>query len=422
MPRVRFARARTIVAGGLTLLVAAGATVAAAASSSGTPGVVPPKVCGKDLTYQNDPNGLLKTVPASTRSLYALYPYTVQKTPWSSFKGKKGPWKIGYVSFPTNNPFKVGLLAELQQQFKAAKAKGLVTGSLQTYIQPSFSTATPEQQDAAIQQMVNNGVDGILVHALNSTAEAPAFDAAGKAGVPVVLISDASPPSKYAINVFWNNNANARADLLGLLVKNGQIKSGKTTSLLMVRGVPGFTVEQAQYDSGVQDIKPCPGVKVVGSVWGQWNAAVQKTEVLKFLASHPEPVNLVFVDGGPAGVIEAFQQAGRPLPAMNYSGTSGGDLAWWSQNKSKITATGYQYSGASVAYTEFRLLLRILAGKEPRFRDISLVPAKVTSANVSQFATPGKSLTWIGDARMSPNAFASQLDQFFKTPGSPGGF
>jgi ABC-type sugar transport system substrate-binding protein len=387
--------------------------------------VQPPTICGQNLVYKHsDPDHVLSTLSPAARAMYKNYPYDVRSTPWATFAGKKPPWKIGYVSFPTNNPWKVNLYNELQKQFAAAKAKGLVSGKLVTYIQPSFATATPEQQDAAIQQMVHDGVDGIIVHALNSTAETPAIDAAGKAGVPVILISDVAPNSKYAINVFANNNAYARAATIQLAVNKGIIKNGNTTNVLIVRGVPGFSVETAQYESGIENLKPCPGINIVGTVTGQWNPAVTKTEVLKFLASNPEPISMVFVDASMSGVIEAFQEAGRPIPLMNFSGTSGGDLAWWLANKSKYQAVGQQYSGASVAWSEFRILLRVLGGKGLKIRDISLPPETVTNANLAQFATAGKPLTWIGDTRGAVDGWAnnSVLDRFFKQPGTPDGF
>jgi ribose transport system substrate-binding protein len=413
----------------ITAIVVAAAAVAGAASASpaGTPGVtlVPPKTCGQDVTFKHaDPAGVLQKLPPSARTMYSIWPYPVKATPWSTFKGKKGPWKIGYISFPIDNPWKVNFLDELKREFAQAKAKGLVTGTLQTYIQPSWTTATPEQQDAAIQEMVRSGVDGILIHPLNAIAETPAIDAAGKAGVPVVLTSDVAPSSSYAVNIWSQNNSPSFAGTLDLLQKRGAFGPGKTVNVLRVRGIPGVTVEQAFQDAATADMSVCKGIHVVGTVWGKWNPATTKEEVLKFLASHPERIDLVIQNGSmQAGIIQAFEQAGRSVPPIAWGGTSGGDLSWWLAHKSTYQSVGGQYSGAMVAYTTLRLLLRILDGRGLQVRDISLPPRMVTNANLAEMATPGKPVTWVGDVRGPVDGWASNqvLDRFFAKSGTPGG-
>jgi ribose transport system substrate-binding protein len=373
------------------------------------------------VVFKHSGPAFASLTPAA-RKLYAPYPYSVNSTPWKGFKGKKGPWKIGFINFPVDNPWQVKLLAQLKAEFAKAKAKGLVEGSLQTYIQPSFATATPEQQSSAIAQMVRAGVDGILIHPLNAVAETPAIDAAGKAGVPVVLTSDVAPTSKYAINVFAQNNSPTYAGTLANMVKNGLIGEGKTVNVLMVRGIPGVTVEEAFYDAAVADLKACPGVKVVGTVWGRWNAATAKTEILKFLASHPDKVDLVFQSSVGGGVIAAFESAGRPIPVMNFGGASGGDLSWWAANKDTTAmknAVGGQFGGFQVAYTTFRILLRVLAGDQIKARDIHIPASITTNANIDRFATKGKPLTWVGDIRGPLDGWGSDklLDNYFTTTG-----
>ena len=123
---------------------------------------------------------------------------------WATFKGKKPPWKIGYIDFPLVNASQVDSLSNFKRLMKVAQAKGLVS-SVVTYIQPSMATATPEQQINAIQQMVREGVNGIIIHAINDQAEAPAIDAAGKAGVPIVTQLDIVPNSKYVVNLTAEN-------------------------------------------------------------------------------------------------------------------------------------------------------------------------------------------------------------------------
>ena len=57
--------------------------------------------CGQyDPTLAPDPSGILKTLPAAAQAAYTYDPYPVEGTPWSTFKGKKPPYKLAYVGEP----------------------------------------------------------------------------------------------------------------------------------------------------------------------------------------------------------------------------------------------------------------------------------------------------------------------------------
>lgn len=383
----------------------AATTAKAAAGGCGTiPSVPPPNSAS-----------VIASLPKSAQARYNLYPYQVSKSPWAAFKGKKPPWKIGFISFPVTSPWQQGLDAQLQSEIAQAKKAGLVS-SLVKYIQPDPSTATPEQQIAAIQQMVREGVDGILVLPLAGSPLVPAIDAAGKAGVPVVLITNAVQKSKYAINVFTQNQAPAQAGVLGLIKKG---------NILVVHGIPGVPAE-AGFEDGIKAVlSRCPNIHVAGTVTGQWSDGPAKAAVLQYLASHPEPVDGVLQNGSMGeGIIGAFQQTSRGVPPISLGGCEGGDLSWWLAHRKTYKTVGSCDNGPQTAYTEFRVLLRVLAGKGLKVNAISLPPELVTSSNLSTFAPPNKPLDWAGSSLGPLSSWGSDsvLNDYFKKPGSPGGF
>ncbi len=384
--------------------------------------ITAPTTCGDDLVYnQSDPDGIMSKLPQSVQTDLSTYMYTARATPWTTFKKKAGPWKIGWISTPVNNPWLVNLDAQLREEFAAAKAAGVVDGDLQVYIQPSTSTATPEQQAAAISQMVSQGVDGIILFPADGIAEASAIDAAGEAGVPVITVSPA-PTSKYAINLTSNNQENSYAGTFKLLTDKGVMGPGKTLNTLFVRGVAGVTVEQAYWDMLQADLKPCSGINDLGTVWGGWSPATTKTEVLKFLAAHPEKIDLVLQGGSmQAGVIEAFQQAGRPIPAMTMGGSSGGDLAWWAANTSTFDGYGLMYSGKQMAWASWQILMRTLNGNGPLVNSFNPASVVLTNDDIAKYVEPGTDLEWVGDMAGDKTDWVSstQLDAYFTTPGSP---
>jgi ribose transport system substrate-binding protein len=375
--------------------------------------------CGQDVSYINqikDPDGVFKQLPASIQANYGPWPYQVKSTPWLNFPGKPPPWTIGLIMFPVGSPWQADLITQAEAEVTAATAKGLTKGSLVKFIQPSQATATPEQQIAAIQQMVSQGVSGILLLPLAGPPLVPAIDAAGAAGVPVVILDNVIDQSKYVVNVWSQNNSPAAAGVAGIV---------KTGNVLIVRGIAGNPVEQAFQDAAVADIAACPGLKVVGTIYGNWTNATAKSEVVKWLAAHPGvKVDAVIQNGiMMAGIVEAFQQAGLPVPPISDGGCQGGELSWWLANVNTYKTVGTCFNGYQTAWSEFRLLTRILSGKGLKVRDISVPVPLVTNANVATYATPGQPLSWGGEPLgpidgWAPNSF---LDGYFTKPGNPGG-
>lgn len=348
--------------------------------SAGGTMLTPPSECGKDAKYTvEDPDNVLKTLDPKTRAAYDIWPFPVAGTPWKDAPAKKPPYKLGYIEFPVVNAWQKHVLEQIKKNVEKAKEAGLVS-DLVTYIQPSMATATPDQQIGAIHQMMREGVDGILIHPLNPDATAAAMDEAGKAGIPVVTILTPTSKSKYVINVMAQNFP--FGSTLALLKPLGLY--GKDTNVLMVRGLAGQAAEESWAEIGKADLLPCKGTKLVGEVWGDWNLAKVKTQVLQFLASHPEKIDVVLQNGSmAAGVIQAFEQAGRPVPLIAMANSNAGDLAWWDEHKDEYKSAGTTVNGYQASNASFRVLMRTLQGKGPKLRDMQIPAPTVTNENLA---------------------------------------
>ena len=261
-------------------------------------------------------------------------------------------------------------------------------------------------------------MNGILLLPLSGPAEAPAVDAAGKAGVPIVLMDNVIPQSKYAIDVWSQNQTTADSGTLGL------IKSG---NVLIVRGIAGQPSEQIFENQAVKDIADCRNIHIAGTVWGNWDATTAKTAVLQFLISHPQKIDGVIQNGEMVpGIVSAFQQAGRPVPPISDGGCQGGELSWWLAHQSSYKTVGMCFNGYQTGFTVFNTLTRVLNGNGLKVSGIDIIPPTVTNANLAQFATPNQPLTWSGEPRGGIGGSTgwgsdSYLDAYFKVAGSPGG-
>jgi ribose transport system substrate-binding protein len=384
----------------------AAAVLAAKPSASGA--------CGTSVPVgPSNPNGIYKTLPASLKAIYSSFPGSLTASPWATKKiMAKPPWKIGYIAFAITNQYNADVLTGLQQQFAIAKKEGLVKGSLLTNIPATYAESTPEEQISAIQQMVREGVNAIILLPVDSVSETPAMNAAGKAGVPVILAdTPPAPGSIYPVAAWSQNQIQADAGTLGIIKKG---------NIIMVKGIAGNENDVVLYDQAIADLKDCPNIHVAATLYGQWDEGTAKTVVAEYLASHPEPLAGAIQDGGmAAGVIEAFQAAGLKVPPVADGECYAGDLSWWLAHKSSYQAVGGCFNGFQGSYTYFNVALRVLDNKGPKLSVLEMPTFAIDNANIATYAKPGLPLTSSAEVGGPATAWCDNtcLNKYFNESG-----
>jgi len=369
--------------------------------------------CGTSVPIgPSNPDGVYASLSPDLKKVYGAFPDELDESAWANFKKKPGPWQIGLIGFPSVNDYFKDRLAGMQELYAEAKTKGLVSGDLVTSIPGSAQQMTPESQVSAIQRMVRQGVDAILLEPAGGTATRAAIDAAGKAGVPVVMAGAPMPGSKYAQVILPDNYSNALA---------GALKEIGEGNILIVRGAQGNTLDEIVYEQGQADLEKCPDIKVAGTIFGSYDDTAAKTAVQQFLASHPQPLAGAVTQGGMfAGTVQALEAVGREVPPIAMINPGGGSLSWWLAHKDSYSTTAQALNGRQTAYTYFNAALRLLDGKGPKF-NVMMIPAPtITNDNLAEFAPPDKPITYpgpiLGDG---PSWCADEcLDQYFKEPGA----
>jgi ribose transport system substrate-binding protein len=414
---VRRARVGVAIVSALTITAAAMAlTSTGSAVASSTATAAASHACGFSAPVgPTNPGGIYKTLSASLKAVYSSDPGALNASPWAHSKPVKGPWKIGYIAFAITNPYNQHVLDGLKSQFAKAKAKGLVSGSLVTNIPATIAASTPEQEIAAVQQMVRQGINAIIMEPIAGAPLVPAIDAAGKAGVPVILTDIPLPQTKYGVVVWSQNQTAADAGALGLIQKG---------SLLIVRGLAGNPNDVVLYDQKIADLKYCPNIKLAASIYGNWDNGSAKTAVSQYLAAHPEGVSGVLQDGGMmAGTIDAFQSSGKTVPVISDGECQGGDLSWWLAHKATYKTVGGCFNGYQGAYVFMNTALRILAGDGPKLQTLEIPAPIVTNANIAKYGTPGLPLTSPLEQGGPVTAWCTDtcLNAYFNKAGTPGG-
>lgn len=374
-----------VVAISLAVAACGGSPAAPSASSSGGCGNVP-------TIAPKDPDGVLASLPANARAWYNAYPVGVYKSQWADWKPKHAaPYTVGLAFGPIINPFQTAIYNGIQDALK----KSPLVGKVIPLATPGGGAIAQDVQN--YNSLVQQGVDLIIAEPTSTASLADSIQAAANQGIPTIMWIN-SLDSKYAVNV--SSNQWLGADSIGNAIKH---LNGKG-NVLGVHGIPSTDVDSFAFDMFHKMLGACPNMKWNGEVVGNFTPPVVQSEVLKFLATHPEKIDLVVQTGVMApSIIQAFLQAGRPVPLVADEGAQDGSVAWWSQNISK----GYFGTGTVTGVNQWtdlagRVALRMLAGQGLKINTLLIVPVTLSNTNVKSYVDPSWTISTPGTVDAKP--------------------
>ncbi|MEX3955491.1 ABC transporter substrate-binding protein [Trinickia sp. EG282A] len=280
--------------------------------------------------------------------------------------------KIALSNSYAGNTFRQQQLKIWAQVAGQAKKAGLIADA------PAFTTAENQATEQAqqIQNLVLQGYKAIVINAASPTALNGAIKQACAAGVVVVSFDGiVTEPCAYRIEADFHKMGAEEVDFLAK-------KLGGKGNLLEVRGLAGVSVDDEIHQGIVDELKQYPGMKIVGSVYGQWTQTVAQKEVAGILPSLP-PIDGVVTQGGDGyGVAQAFRAAGRKIPTI-ILGNRQEELAWWQQQGIDSYQTMSIAADPGSSSFAFWAAQQILAGnKLPH--EMSLPTLTVTSDSLAK--------------------------------------
>ncbi|OWV73111.1 sugar ABC transporter substrate-binding protein [Rhizobium sp. R634] len=331
---------------------------------------------------------------------------------YKDFKPKKGPpWKIGYASSYAGNTWRAAALdAVMNELLPRSKEAGLVSEVVVT--QSDLKDAVQIQQ---MRQMVDDGVDAIIICCSNVTALNQTIEYAYKAGVPVFSFSG-YVTSPYAINGAANH-AQGGGEMATWLAD----KIGKKGNVLLVSGIPGFASSDSFDKAAKEALAKYPDIKIVGEVAGKWTDQVAQVEVQKFLATNPIQIDGILTQGAQEnGVLNAMLQSGRDMVPITLGGEASA-ACYWRQHPEWVDAGFHIWPPRREMQQMWEIMLRTLEGQGPKVQsflrpvlpftidDVRASIPEDCDVNSTDFVEP-KADGWF------PSAIA---DQYFERPADP---
>jgi len=217
------------------------------------------------------------------------------------------------------NTWRQEMVANFTQAAKELQAQGKI--SKFTIVNGDNDAS---QQNAQLDSLILEGYKAIIIDAASTTALNGTVAKACDAGIAVVAF-DGLVTAPCAYDVALNYELYGEDEVAFV----AQQLHGHG-NLLEIRGVAGTSIDK-EISAGIhKEVAKYPGLKIVGSVHGNWTESVAQTAVEGILPSLPT-INAVVDQGGDgSGAVAAFQALHKPVPLV-IMGNRGVELRTWQQ-------------------------------------------------------------------------------------------
>ena len=300
---------------------------------------------------------------------------------------KEGPYKIAtIVQGPTNG---WGTIFDTVMNHTLEES-GMLEDQL--YVPWDFTT---ESQANGIEDAIAGDVDLIILTAMSRAGLQAPVERAVAAGIPVVTCMATVSGDGPTIDVSRNIPRQGYESAKGLAESLGG--AGK---VVLLHGIAGVDAAEFWRNGALAAFSEYPDIEIVAEDYGQWSVS-DATDVMRTILTAQPEIDGVWVGGLEMGVsvINAFNDAGRPLPKMAGTNPINGFLRLAIENDIDFSASPFPPGASKICVdTAFK----VLAGESlPRFIEVADVlegAQPYGSDQAEEFYRPEFNDDWIGPA------------------------
>ena len=261
------------------------------------------------------------------------------------------PWVIGVSNGYYGNTARV----EYQAELKAYAASSMVKPLIKKLIINNAGTSVAAQI-SAVDGMIAEHVNAIVLDSNSLTGLNPAIAAAHKDGIVVVAVNDevTSTLAYHIETVGQQFGATMAQNFVKLLGGKGNI--------VVLRGIAGNAVDAAEASGFNSVFSKYPGIKVLATVYPEWDDAMAQTDMASLLSRYND-INGVFTEGGmEQGVVRAYVAAHAKF--VPVTGTDENGFACQLKQYHSQGLQGVQVGTAIYAYAlALKTALGVLSGQ-----------------------------------------------------------
>lgn len=249
----------------------------------------------------------------------------------------EAPVTVGLITKQEENPYWV-TMRDVAEDVANNQDVTLLTAT-------GTSDVDVESQVAAIEDMVEEGADGILIAPTDSTELVPAIEGAREAGVTVIAVDTPVQPQS-AVDAFYATDNLRAGELVGQYARAKAGELGLEPRIAMLDLAPGISSGELRREgflSGFGIAADDP--QIVGSVDTEGDRELGEAAMAQLLAEDPD-INVVYTVNEPAalGAIDALNAEGADLDDVVVVSVDGGCVAVKDAVRSgDIDATAQQF-------------------------------------------------------------------------------
>ena len=216
---------------------------------------------------------------------------------------------VGFSNGLITHSWRTQMTADLVSEFGYYKGQGIVDK-----LSIQHAGFDVDLQISQIRNLINSGIDLLLINPNSLSALDPVIEEAVNKGV-LVFVFDQPVSSDVAHQII--------PDQIVWQTKLTEYVAGRIGGKGDVVYMSGYDGSPANTDrdTGLTDtLAKYPDIKLLTKVNGNWDPSTAQQAMASVLAAFPKIDAVISQDGMCLGVVKAFQAANRPTPIMNGEG------------------------------------------------------------------------------------------------------
>ncbi len=251
-----------------------------------------------------------------------------------------------------------------EEMICAMKAQALASGKVAS-LNIAHRNTDAAGQGEDIRNLIEAGVDAIVLNPANPEGVNDAIKAATDAGIVVVAVDQAvTEPSAYIVSNNQEEYAYLGAKWLFETI-------GGSGDVVYMRGAAGASADDARNTGFQRALSEYPDVRIAQEVFTGWQQDQGKQQILDYLATGL-PIDGVWTSGIDNVIVDAFLESDTPLVPIVGADNAGfvGQLASVEGLQGAAVTNPGSIGGAGVT-----VALQLLDGETPSDRTVLIDPA-----------------------------------------------
>lgn len=267
-----------------------------------------------------------------------------------------GSYTIGVSNSFVGSEWRTQMVSNIEQTAELFRASGC---EIEVVIESADTDVAGQIQQ--IQNLLNRGVDAIIINPGDQAGLNSALEDAVAEGVVVIAV-DQEIAAEGVINVTIDQKEWAMISMMWLAEQLGG--EGR---ILLIEGFVGHPANEARMEGVEEVLAEYPGIEVVGRESGMWDQATGQQVASDLLASVPDVDAIWTQDGMAMGVLTAVNTADLETRPLVTGEARAGYLQMWSETLAENPdfATIGVVNPPGVGGSGLRVAMEILLGGVP---------------------------------------------------------